>query len=143
VGGIAGGLQGGIGAAIAGGNAKQIIISTLVGAASGAFVGLLDPTDGVLTVGDIAVIGGFSGGLGDLTGQVLSGRGTACNPINWGELAGGVIGGSLSAVGGAVLGAAAQTLNLSETGAAAAGAAITSPMVVLPPLVGEQSGRSR
>lgn len=142
VGGVAGGLQGGIGAAIAGGDAKQIIISTIVGAASGAFVGLLDPTDGVMTVGEMAVIGGFSGGLGDLTGQVLSGRGTVCDPINWGEFAGGIMGGALSAVGGAVLGAGAEALNLSEAGAAAAGAAITSPMVVLPPLIGAQAGGS-
>jgi RHS repeat-associated protein len=82
---IAGTLQGGIGAALAGGNIKDIIIGAGVGGVIGAGIGAIDPS---LGVGTLAIIGGASGGLGDLFGQIIAGAGTRCKPINWGSTLG-------------------------------------------------------
>jgi RHS repeat-associated protein len=134
---IAGTLQGGIGAALAGGNIKDIINGAGVGGVIGAAIGAIDPS---LGVGALAIIGGASGGLGDLFGQIIAGAGTRCKPINWGSTLGAIAGGALSGGGGTLLAQGAAQLALSEGAATAAGAALASGPAIFPPAIGAKLG---
>ena len=94
---IAGSIQGGLGAAHAGGSATDVIVAATIGGVIGAGIGAIDPTPGI---GTLALIGGGSGFLGDLLGQSIAGGGTKCKPFNWGSAAGAGLGGAFSAVAG-------------------------------------------
>jgi RHS repeat-associated protein len=134
VGAIAGGIYGGMGAYLAGGNAKDIAIAAGIGAASGGLIGTLDPS---LGVGTLALIGAASGGAGDVLGQVIA-QASQGKPIdiNPGSTLGAIAGGALGGAGGASLGASAIALGLPELPATAGIAAVTSGPGVFLPAIG-------
>jgi len=90
VGGVAGGIEGGIGAGLQHGSAGEIIGSIVIGAAFGAGLGLLDPTEGALTAGQLALLGGSAGIAGDVLGQAIGNlyRPRRCRSFNLGEAVG-------------------------------------------------------
>ena len=98
VGAIAGTVQGALGAALAGGSGKEILVAALIGGGAGAAIGFIDPTAGI---GTLAIIGGAAGGVGDVIGQLITGAGTKCKPFNYGSTVGAVAGGALAGAGGA------------------------------------------
>jgi hypothetical protein len=91
VGVITGSIFGVLGAYAQGGTTQDAIYAGVAGAAVGGSVGLVDPSFGVAT---LAIVGGVSAGLGDMTGQLVAGGGQPCKPINWGSVAGAVAGGA-------------------------------------------------
>jgi RHS repeat-associated protein len=101
VGGVAGGVEGALGARLQGGSTSDIITSAIIGAVLGGALGALDPTEGALTVGELAAIGGGGGALGDAIGQVVANFGRSCKSYNIGQTIGaglgGAVGGGMSA----------------------------------------------
>jgi RHS repeat-associated protein len=103
VGGVYGAVSGGLAAYAQNGSGSDIFWGAAIGLGLGAVVGLLDPTEGVLTLeageagwGTLAVIGAVAGGAGDAAGQAISIHNQKCpEPFNWGEFWGSVIGGGL------------------------------------------------
>ena len=131
---IAGAIQGGLGAAIQGGGWKEIAASAAVGGAIGFGIGFIDPS---LGVGTLAIVGGVSGGIGDVAGQLIASYGDKCKSINWGSTVGAVIGGAIGGGGGTVFGALGQAAGLSEGVSTAFGASLTSgPGIFLPAMGG-------
>ncbi len=126
VGGVVGGVQGAIGARLQGGSTSDIIKSAVIGAVGGAALGAIDPTEGALTVGELAAIGGGAGLLGDVAGQLIANRGRPCKSLNIGEAAGAGIGGALGGAIGAQTAIAAAGLGASELGQALAAAGLTA-----------------
>jgi RHS repeat-associated protein len=89
VGGVAGAVAGGVSAHMTGGS---VLTGALIGGLTGALIGAVDPTEGALTLGEIAgnvgalsLAGGISGAVGDLIGQIID---NPCHGVNWGEVAG-------------------------------------------------------
>jgi RHS repeat-associated protein len=107
VGGFFGGISGAAGAYAQGGSLGDAVVAGLFGAATGAAIGLLDPSEGI---GTIALISGASGAVGDIIGQLYSNGGNF-NRLDPYEIAGAGVG---SAIGGG-LGAEA-TLGLQALG---------------------------
>lgn len=131
---LAGAIQGGLGAALQGGSWEDIAIASAVGGAIGLGVGAIDPSFGI---GTLAIIGGVSGGLGDIAGQLIASHGDECKSINWGSTAGAVAGGAIGGAGGSALGALGEAAGLSEGVSTTFGAALTSgPSVFLPGIGG-------
>ena len=137
VGAIAGTVQGALGAALAGGSGKEIIVAALIGGGAGAAIGLIDPTAGI---GTLAIIGGAAGGVGDVIGQLITGAGTRCKPFNYGSTVGAVVGGAFAGAGGAAVSLSAEGIAESERAITAAGAAITSGPAIFPPVIGAKLG---
>src|SRR5208283_3528407 len=117
---VVGGVEGAIGAELQGGSTSQIITSALIGAAAGAALGAIDPTEGALTVGGIA------GVLGDLTGQLIPQLGRPCKSLNLGELAGAGLGGAAGGFIGAETAGAFAGLGASELVQALAAAGLSA-----------------
>jgi RHS repeat-associated protein len=135
IGALAGGIYGGLGAAAEGGSLTDILEGAGIGAISGAAIGAIDPTAGVAT---LALLGGASAGVADLTGQALAGAGTRCKPFNIGHAIGAVAGGALGGWGAGTLGAAFEAIGLSDSIPIQGGiASITSgPGALLPGIGG-------
>jgi len=105
VGGVFGALSGGLGAYAQGGGVAEIVEGAAIGGVLGGAVGLLDPTEGALTLdlaageagwGTLAILGAAAGGLGDAAGQELGRLTAKCpEPFHWGEFVGATIGGGL------------------------------------------------
>lgn len=137
VGAIAGTVQGALGAALAGGSGKEILVAALIGGGAGAAIGFIDPTAGI---GTLAIIGGAAGGVGDVIGQLITGAGTKCKPFNYGSTVGAVAGGALAGAGGAGVSLTAEGIAASERAITAAGAAITSGPAIFPTSIGAKLG---
>ena len=65
--------------------------------------GAFDPTEGALTVGEIALIGGGAGLGGDVIGQLIGNIGKPCHSFNIGEALGAGIGGAIGGYMGGVI----------------------------------------
>jgi uncharacterized protein RhaS with RHS repeats len=111
VGGVVGGISGAIGALAGGGDGWDALWAGVTGAALGAVTGLIDPTEGVLT---LALVGEVSGIAGDAVGQGISMQRDPCKDFNWWELEGAGIGGLIGGGGGAILSDA--TVGIGEWG---------------------------
>ncbi|HEV2199899.1 MAG TPA: RHS repeat-associated core domain-containing protein, partial [Bryobacteraceae bacterium] len=61
IGGVIGGITGAMGAKLQGGSTGDIVAGAIIGAAAGVALGFVDPTEGVLTVGRYALLGGEPG----------------------------------------------------------------------------------
>ena len=101
---IEGGIFGAVGAIEQGGSVKDILIAAGVGAAIGGAVGAVSDPLGITA---LTVLGGFSGGVGDVAGQLIGGAGGPCKPFNYGSTAGAVLGGAVGGFAGGVISAAA------------------------------------
>jgi hypothetical protein len=134
VGGLTGGITAWIGAGLQHGSTSEIIASVLIGAGTGALLGLADPTEGVLTVGEIAVIGGGAGLAGDVLGQAIAIHNEPCKSFNYGEAIGAGVGGfaggytaAVTAVGVASVGGGELAQSLMGAGIGAAPATFGPP----------------
>ena len=137
---MVGGAEGAIGAGLQGGSTSEIIASAFFGAIGGATLGFLDPTEGAITVGELAGIGGGAGLLGDLAGQAVANRGRPCKSLNIGEAVGAGIGGALGGAIGAQAAIAAAGLGASELGQALAAAGLSSAPLTLGGPIGAALG---
>lgn len=128
VGVVVGGVEGAVGAELQGGSVSEIITSALIGAATGAALGALDPTEGALTIGELAAIGGGAGALGDLAGQLIPQLGNPCEPpsVDLGELAGAGLGGAAGGFIGATTAGAFAGLGATDLVQALAGAGLSA-----------------
>jgi RHS repeat-associated protein len=134
VGGVVGGIEGAYGAHLQGGSTSDVIWSGLIGAAGGAAVGLIDPTEGVATVGEIALVGGGAGLVGDIVGQGIANRGKPCKDFNIGEAAGAAAAGAAGGAMGATMAVGASTVGAGELGQSLIGAGISAaPSTLLGP----------
>jgi RHS repeat-associated protein len=115
---IAGGIYGGLGARLACGSTRDVVVAVIVGAGLGGIVGAADPSFGV---GTLAFVGGVAGGLGDVAGQLVASNGTS---LNLGSTAGAIVGGAISGAVGSSLGSLGQVLGLPELPVTVGGASI-------------------
>jgi hypothetical protein len=146
VGGVIGGIEGGMGAGLQGGSTGEIVTAIIIGAAGGAVMGLFDPTEGALTVTQIALIGGAAGFSGDVLGQAIGNlhKPRRCRSFNVGEAVGAGLGGlsggymaGAMAVGAASVGAGELAQALMGGGISAVPATLGAPTgAVLGPTVG-------
>ncbi len=113
---VVGGIEGYEAARLQGQCGLDAAIGAALGALGGGLVGLLDPTEGVLSIGEIAVIGGEAGAVGDIAGQLYS-NGGDISDLGPFEVAGAGLGGAASTALG-LWGAGAAS---SELGGAALG----------------------
>ena len=102
VGAIVGGVSGGISAWMNCGNAIDIASSALWGAAGGALIGLIDPTEGIASM---ALQAGLISAGADMMGQATAGVANAMagckgSGMNWGEVVGSGIGGAIGGAAG-------------------------------------------
>ena len=122
IGGAYGAFGGVSGALTQGGSWRDAVIAGAVVGASGVVLGLLDPTEGIASIGVQvaagAVIGAGSGAVGDLIGQGIGhlsrGRSGGFHP-NWSSVSGSAILGGIGGAAGGLVGGAAASVN---TGAA-------------------------
>jgi RHS repeat-associated protein len=133
VGAIAGGVYAGIGAAMGGGNAWEVMGAVGVGIIGGALVGAVDPT---LGVGTLAVLSAVASAGGDLATQAINKYGT-CQPIKWGSVIGAAVGGAISGYGSGLLAVLGAEAELAEVPLAIGATTLTAPPAVLFPLIGE------
>jgi hypothetical protein len=128
------GIEGGYGAHLHGGSTSDIVWSSIIGAVGGAAVGLLDPTEGVATVGEIALVGGGAGLLGDIVGQGIANRGKPCKEFNVGEAIGAAAAGTAGGAMGATTALGAAQVGAGELGQSLMGAGISvGPSTLLGP----------
>jgi RHS repeat-associated protein len=93
IGAVVGGIEGYEAARLQGQCGWDAAISAGIGAVLGGAVGALDPTEGVLTVSRITLIGGIAGGLGDIAGQLISNGGNI-DDLGPNEIIGATVGGA-------------------------------------------------
>ena len=113
---IIGGLEGYEAARLQGQCGWDAAISAGLGALGGLGVGLLDPSEGVLSFGEIVTIGGEAGAAGDILGQ-LWGNGWNFDDLGPFEIAGAALGGA----GATALGLWGAGAASTEVGGAALG----------------------
>lgn len=125
IGAVLGGISGGVGAALQGGSATQILAGVGLGALGGATFGLF-PAAGLvntLGVGGLAILRGGAGGIGNVLGQstvavVRAPSGSAIDPcfqFNFGAFVGATVGAATFGTLNTQIGAA-----LSQSGGASA-----------------------
>jgi len=131
IGGVVGGISAGVGARLQGGSTLDIIGAALGGAATGILVGALDPTEGVFTVSQIALIGGGMGVLGDMIGQSIAIRGRPCKSFDLGQAIGAGIGGIAAGYMGAAMALGAASVGVGSLGQALMGGAVSSAPATL------------
>ena len=128
---ITGAASGVLGALMNNGSVEDALEAGLVGGTFGALIGTIDPSEGIGTMAYIATVGGLSGGLGVVLGQVFSQRNRGGIRIDFGEVTGAVVGGVISGLMGNVLGVCAARLGATElAGAAIAGFGSMAPATV-------------
>jgi RHS repeat-associated protein len=76
VGFLAGSINGGMSAKLTGGNTEDVINAAVLGGVMGGLIGGIEPTPGIVA---LALIGGTSGGIGDIIRQKLGGRAQSAN----------------------------------------------------------------
>jgi len=140
VGGVVGAISGATGAyGTSNGNIGDTIVGGVLGGLFGAALGTIDPTEGIGTVGYLALAGGAAGLGGDLIGQAYGARNTPCKKINWGEAAGATIGGALGgAIGGGFAGELAAA-GVGELGQAFAGSVFSASISTFSGYTGQQT----
>ena len=108
--------------------AGEIIGSIVIGAAFGAGLGLLDPTEGALTAGQLALLGGSAGIAGDVLGQAIGNlyRPRRCRSFNLGEAVGAGVGGLTGGYMAAVAAVGAASVGAGELGQSLIGAGISA-----------------
>jgi len=116
IGAVVGAVEGFRAAQLQGACGSDLWKSALIGGALGFGIGALDPSEGVLTFGEIVAIGGVAGAAGDIGGQLWSNGGdfTDLGPF---EIAGAGLGGAGATAMGLWSAGAAST----ELGGALAG----------------------
>jgi hypothetical protein len=100
-------------------------------------LGALDPS---LGIGTLAVIGGVSGGLGDLLGQEITMHNDPCTKYNWGSTAGAIAAGALSGYETVALSPWGDVMG-EWTATTLANVLFTAPATVLPTVGAEMWNR--
>ncbi len=106
IGGVTGATSGFLGSLAQGGSYSEALASAAIGAAAGVAIGLLDPSEGLLTT---ALINASIGGLGNIVGQGITGqmreKRDPCYKasLNVGSFIGSTVGGAVSGAGSAYM----------------------------------------
>ena len=126
VGAAIGAVDAAIGARLQGGTTSEIITAAIIGGAGGAVLGLVDPTEGVVTLTQFALMSGALGISSDVLGQAIGNvhKPRRCRTFNLGEAIGAGAGAFITGFTGGGTSIAARALGLGELGQALAGGGV-------------------
>jgi RHS repeat-associated protein len=142
VGGVVGGVEAVIGARLQGESGLGLIEAGILGAGLGAGLGLFDPTEGALTIGELGLLGLDAGLAGDIAGQLLAIHGNPCKSFSTGQALGAGVGGGIAAVTGGVTAVAAESVGAGELAQGLLGAGASAvPATIGGPVGGLLGGR--
>jgi len=116
VGAVIGVANGAIGAGLQGGSTGDIVTAAIIGGVGGAALGLVDPTEGAVTLVQFGLLSGALGIASDTLGQAIGNlhKPRQCRTFNLGEAVGAGLGGFVAGAAGGFTAIAAAEYGMGE-----------------------------